>query len=122
MPKIHTPKARRRRANARLRQGTPELIVQTFPVYARNDVLGQTPLWFITREERDKWLADGACTSMSRGKAVRLLLNLPPKTQPSASMGPSITEGCMDSKLYAMACAEAWRPGWSAGTQQRAAA
>ncbi len=104
----------RRRANARLRHKPAGQVVQTYPVYARADVLGQTPLWYITQGERDKWLADGACISMSNGKAVRLLLNLPPRTQPSASMGPSITEGCMAHKLYAEACAEAWRPGWSA--------
>lgn len=109
MPKNKGHNARRR-ANIRLRHRAAGQIVQTYPVYAREDVHGQTPLWFITKEERDKWLADGACTPMSRGKAVRLLLNLPPKTQPSASMGPSMLEGCADGKLYALVCAEAWRP------------
>ena len=114
MPKIQGHNARRR-ANARLRQRGEALLVQTYPVYARDDVHGQAPLWYVTKEVRDQWLADGACTPMSRGRAVRLLLNLPPKPQPSASMGPSITEGCMDHKLYAQACADAWLPGWGAG-------
>ena len=100
----------RRRANIRARERSAGSIVQTYPVYAREDIQGQTPLLFITREERERWLADGACVPMSRGKAVRLLLNLPPKTQPSACMGPSIAEGCWAGMPYALACAEAWRP------------
>jgi hypothetical protein len=81
-----------------------------YPVYRFQSVLGAEPIYHIDGETREAWLAAGACESISRGKAVRLLLNLPPKPQQSICMGPSVIEGNADKKPYAMACAEAWRP------------
>ena len=88
---------------------TREHVVQMYPVYAREDVLGQTPLTFVTRAVRDQWVDEGSAVSMARGKAIRLTLNLVPRVASSLTMGPGIVEGAAMGKPFARALAEAWR-------------
>lgn len=70
--------------------------------------MGESPLYFINAQTREEWLEQGAVVSMSRGKAVRLLLNLPPKVQQSVAMTPGVVEGAASGKPYAVECAKAW--------------
>lgn len=81
-----------------------------FPVYAYrperwNDVLGEQPLYFIDAATRDVWMAQGALVSITRGKAVRLLRNAPPRPQLSVTMGPIVVMGLVRG---ASELAEAW--------------
>lgn len=90
-------------------------VVRMFPVYPRKvmgaeSVLGERPLTFIDAATREVWIGQGAVVSISRGKAVRLLLNLAPQKQQSVLMGPSVIEGSAAGLAYARACLAGWRP------------
>lgn len=115
MPK-KSKRQRARRAKNRLRQRCPidNSVVYKYPVYRRAVVLGEQPLMEIDKATRDIWLEQGAVIQINGGKAVRLLLNLPPRPQQSVKMGPSIVEGNAEGKEYAQACVAAWRPRYRA--------
>lgn len=97
LPKKHRKGAVRAHIAVRVKVG----VVQMYPVYAREDVLGQTPLTFVSKAIRDTWIEQGAAESVSRGKAIRLKLNTPPRTPLSLSMGPSVIEGFASGKALA---------------------
>ncbi len=88
--------------------------VQMYAVYQRSasdEVLaGEEPLLYVDGATRDRWVADGSARSVRRGKALRLMINLPPRVQRSLSMGPGVIEGNAAGKRFAAALTAAWRP------------
>lgn len=105
MPKKHRGTERRTRGRE----------VRMYPVYANkplnsDSVLGERPLCQIDWATRERWMADGAIVSVCRGKAVRLLVNLPPTPQRSNSMGPDVLNCIIDKLPYALHCQTAWQP------------
>jgi hypothetical protein len=113
MPKNHRSTNRAHGAGIRVRERT----VWMFPVYARDRVVGEQPIYFIDQPTRDVWIEQGAVTTITaylgsnrkRTAALRLLLNLPPKPQMSMTMGPAVVMAIMEGYREV---AEAWSAGY----------
>ena len=80
-----------------------------YPVYAHGSVLGCRPLFMVNKPEKLWMLAEGSAESISRGKALRLRLNILELRGASCQMGPAVMMRAIEGRPEAMAAAASYR-------------
>lgn len=86
-----------------------------YPVFAKNSVVGEKPITWVSKEQKGDMLADGSARRFNRGKDGAIQLTRDKMIGDStdfrdcsAQMGPSISEANADRKKWAMAIVEEW--------------